>query len=139
MPKLFPISPLTKPKIDIVLQQSKSLAMKKMSVRILGPSLEELFEFFQKEMIPDYQNNTDNMFILCFEQFYFRNNSSQMNMVVVKKKSSYLFLDIIGAAGGQGLFGMTWGSERGFSRKMRKKIDGLCNEKGWKIIDEEES
>jgi len=111
--------------------------MKTKSLKIAGPVLNELYEFFQNEMFPDYQNNTDNMFIMCFEQFYFRNNSTQLNMIVVKSKGSYVMVDIIGAAGSQGFLGMTWGSEKGFSRKMYKKVEDLCNEKGWRFLEED--
>ena len=51
-------------------------------------------------------------------------------MVVVKRRDSALFLDIMGSAGGAGMFNFDFWSEQGYIKKVRKILDDYCEDYG---------
>lgn len=55
----------------------------------------------------DYLSVTDEMIVIGTESYRLRTNSSQWNMVVLKKKGEKTEIDIVGTAGGTGLFNIS--------------------------------
>ncbi len=66
----------------------------------------------------EYENHSSDMSILADEEFYFRNSSTQMNMVILKTDESSVVIDIIGGAGGSGLLNINLWSEKGYIKKV---------------------
>src|SRR4051812_48021740 len=84
-----------------------------------------------------YTNILPEMTILAAEEFYFRTNSNQLNLIVIKSVDSLLHIDLIGGGGGTGLFAITWGSESAFIKKTKKMLESFCAAYGESIAYEE--
>lgn len=85
----------------------------------------------------DYVNKTDDMIIIAAELYKFRTNSSQFNMVVVKKDGSKAYIDIIGAAGGIGVFNVNFGTESNFVYECVRLLKAYCSENGINLKEQE--
>lgn len=84
----------------------------------------------------DYENHCADMSILANEEFYFRNSSTQLNMIIAKKENSGISLDVIGGAGGTGILNINWWSERGYIKRVRKVLEKLAEENYLKVTDQ---
>lgn len=89
------------------------------------------------QMDKSYVNETDEMIIIAAETYKLRTNSTQMNMVIVKKVDSKSFVDIIGAAGGTGILNISLWAESGFVRSTFKQMEEYCNTHGITFIKQE--
>ncbi len=78
----------------------------------------------------EYSTRGNDFFVIAFEDYFFRNNSKQLEMVVAKLEGNHIGIDVIGAAGGAGIFGISWGSENAFIRRFERIIEEYKNEKG---------
>jgi len=77
-----------------------------------------------------YENTSYDMTILAKEEFYFRNKSTQMNMIVLKSIEDFVIVEIIGGAGGSGLLKINFGSQKSFINKVIKLLYALSDERG---------
>jgi hypothetical protein len=102
-------------------------------LKITGTTLDKLVNHLLETSVFKYKNLADDMTVLATENFYFRNNSTQLNMIVIKKEDDILHVDLIGAAGGSGLFNFNFGSEKGFIKSTKKIINEFCSERGLQV------
>lgn len=91
--------------------------------RLHTTELEKLTQYLRSALSFDYKNHSEDMNILASERYYLRNNSTQLNMVVVKRNNSMIWIDIIATAGGAGIFNINLWSEKGYIKKVRKVLD----------------
>ena len=57
-----------------------------------------------------------------FESYYFRTNSTQLDMIVANISNDCIQVDVIAAAGGSGVFNWNWGSERKSVNRIMRTI-----------------
>lgn len=93
--------------------------------------IQELGKVASQFMGKEYVSATDDMIVIGTESYKLRNNSTQWNMVVLKKKDGKAQIDIIGTAGGYGLFNISWWSESGFTKRLFRHYVNQCEVKGW--------
>lgn len=62
------------------------------------------------------------MSVLIEENFYWRNSSTQLNVVMAKRKEDRIYITAVGGGGGTGVFNISWGSEKSFLRQMKKLL-----------------
>lgn len=74
-----------------------------------------------------YENHCPDMSVLAPEQFYLRNMSTQMNLIVLKREASSILIDVMGAAGGSGMLNLDLGSEDSFARRATKKVHNYAS------------
>lgn len=94
---------------------------------------EELISYLAESILFDYINISTEMTVLAKEEFYLRTTSEQLNLIIIKRVDSYLYIDLIGGAGGAGLFGISWGSEEAFVRRALKLLEDFCKDQGESI------
>ena len=102
-------------------------------IRISEDNLDRLVNFLIQELRFDYENHSVDMTILASEDYYLRNTSAQLNMIILKKEESSVLIDIIGAGGGTGFFFTNFGSEKAFIKKAIKVIGRYCAANGIKV------
>ena len=95
--------------------------------------IKPLAKFVSSRMDKSYSNATDDMIIIASETYKFRTNSTQMNMIVVKKNDKRCYVDIIGAAGGTGIFNFSLWAESGFVKGAYKLLQEYCSNQGLKL------
>lgn len=100
--------------------------MRKTQYKIYSSDLNELQNEVLSFIKPEYIKSDDNFFVVGDEQYYFRTNSTQLNMIIANFKNSIIEIDIIGAAGGSGLLNLTWGSESEFIKVVEKRLKNYC-------------
>lgn len=61
-------------------------------LKITGSTLDKLVNHLLEVSTFKYKNLTGDMAVLATENFYFRNNSTQLNMIVIKKKMPFFIL-----------------------------------------------
>lgn len=98
-------------------------------------NLQELGEVAVQYMGKQYVSVTDEMIVIGKESFRLRTNSSQWDMVVLKRIGRKTQIDIVGAAGGTGLFNFSWWSESSFTKSLLQHFQHYCQLNGW-IIEE---
>lgn len=96
--------------------------------RLLTSDLDKTVNYLVENLSFDYENHSVDMSVLSSEEYYFRNSSTQLNMIIAKKKDSFILVDVIGSAGGTGIFNISWGSEKGYIKTVRKVLDKFCEE-----------
>lgn len=83
---------------------------------------DDLTQYLTQEFGGEYQNSSSDMTVLASEKYYFRNNSTQMNLIVTKSEQEKLHVHVIGGAGGSGLLNINWWSEKGFISRVEKAL-----------------
>lgn len=76
----------------------------------------------------DYENHSLNMSVLASEEYYMRNGSTQLNMIIAKREESYLLIDVMGSAGGRGILNINWWSEKGYIKRVKRVLDEYAKE-----------
>ena len=76
----------------------------------------------------DYENHSVDMSVLASEEFYFRNCSTQLNMIIARKENSYILIDVIGGEGGSGILNINWWSEKGYTNRVKKILKKYADE-----------
>ena len=107
--------------------------------KLLTSDLDKTVNYLVENLSFDYENHSIDMSILSSEEYYFRNRSTQLNMIIAKKKESYVLIDVLGSAGGTGIFNISWGSEKGYIKTVNKVLDKFSEEHGIEIQLIEES
>jgi len=102
--------------------------MKITSVKINNSALENVSDFLCREHHFEYKKQDDKLVVLASEQYYFRTNSTQLNMVVATQENEDVIIDLIGGAGSAGLLNIDFGSERNFIKMARKLLAKMCEE-----------
>lgn len=98
--------------------------------RLASSNLDQAVNYLVENLNFDYENHSSDMSVLTEEEFHFRTTSSQLNMIVARRSEDFIFLDIIGSAGGSGIFNFDFWSEQGYINKVRKVLDSYCEEYG---------
>ncbi|MCX6248021.1 MAG: hypothetical protein NTW10_09825 [Bacteroidetes bacterium] len=76
--------------------------MKILKLKIGSIDLDKTIDYLADHLQFDYENHSTDMSVLTSEEFYIRNLSAQLNMIIARKTDSHIFIDIIGGAGGSG-------------------------------------
>ncbi|HNT29567.1 MAG TPA: DUF6054 family protein [bacterium] len=84
--------------------------------------LDDLRKYLCNEFSIGYQKTNESFFVLGFEEYYFRSNSTQLNLIVATLDYDMIKIDAIGSAGGSGLFNLNLGSEKNFINKFSKVL-----------------
>jgi hypothetical protein len=95
-------------------------------LKLVGMSLEKLVDHLTTSFQIDYINISNDMAVLANENLYLRNSSTQLDMLVIKVQEGDLHVDLIGGAGGAGLFNFNFGSEKSFTKRATKIIRDYC-------------
>ena len=88
--------------------------------KIFTTDRRKIIDYLKDHFSFEYEKHSSNMSILADEQFYFRNSSTQMNMVILKIEKSSIDIDIIGGAGGRGLLNIDLWSEKSYIKQVSK-------------------
>jgi hypothetical protein len=96
--------------------------MKILKLKVGTTDLDSMKVYIIKNFEFQYENHSADMTILATEDFYFRNNSTQLNMIVAKREESALLIDVIGGAGGAGLLNINWWSEKSYTGKVNNLL-----------------
>jgi len=107
--------------------------------KLITSDLDKIINYLVENMSFDYENHSADMSVLASEEYYFRNESTQMNMIIAKKKDSFIMLDVMGGAGGTGIFNISWGSEKGYIKTVSKVLANFSEEFEIEIIRIEET
>lgn len=114
--------------------------METATVHIGGCDEESLIEAM-KEGLDDYYFYTyDKVTIFCLEKYYFRVKSNLMTVIILDfSEPGQCTVELNSGGGGEGLLGITWGSEDSSNRKAIDLIIDLCKTKNWQFseVDEE--
>jgi|GEM_PF-5726913 len=105
--------------------------MRTSTLTIQQTSLEELHRHLQHQFDFHYESQGQDMMVLILEEFYFRTNSNQLNMIILKRVGAAVEADIIAGGGGTGFFSISLGAERRFLTKAKKYLIELAHHKGW--------
>lgn len=70
------------------------------------------------------------MSVYIGEHYKFITNSAQADIVIINFKEGKTVIDVLGTAGGSGIFNISWWSESSFVNRMVKRIEAYCNENG---------
>ena len=102
--------------------------MKILKLKLHSDDLDKITNYLVENLSFDYENHSTDMSVLASEDYYFRNNSTQLNMIIAKKETSYIILDIMGGAGGSGFLNINWWSEKGYTNRVRKILNRFKEE-----------
>ena len=100
-----------------------SVDMRIESYTLNTSDLVDLRSYLRKEFSIEFGRGAKNFFVLAFEDYYFRTNSTQLEMIVAVLVDSKIRIDVIGSAGGSGLLNLDWGSEKKFLKRFSKVIE----------------
>lgn len=105
--------------------------MRTSTLTIQQTSLAEIHRHLQYQFDFHYESEGQDMMVLILEEYYFRTNSNQLNMIILKRVGTAVEADIIAGGGGTGFFSISLGAERRFLSKARKFLIELANQSGW--------
>ncbi len=98
--------------------------------------LDSLVDYLGAHLSFDYENHSTDMSIIFEERYYWRNKSTQLNMIIAKREKSKIQLDVIAGAGGTGFFNLNRWSEKGYLKRVRKVLDKFTTEFGLELAEE---
>ena len=105
--------------------------MKVENITLWSSDLADLEAYLRNEFRVEYYNSTKDMFMIAFEDFFFRTNSKQLEMIVAKLVGKHIEIDVIGAGGKTGwLISWDWGSENAFIQRFKRIIETYKHERG---------
>lgn len=78
----------------------------------LGISLEEVGRFLD-----------ETHFFCVYEKYYMRSSGYTSLSILMYQKEENVMLEAIGAGGGDGLFNISWGSEKNFVKKLKTALE----------------
>lgn len=109
-------------------------------------SVTETAEYIKKEMLetgsisPELKDEVRHIQdgvgidLIVFERYYMRNGSYASLTVAVTGDEEAVYVDGIGAGGGEGLFNLSWGSEADFVDQLAE----ILEDRGFKTLVQEE-
>jgi hypothetical protein len=103
--------------------------------KVISTDLDLLVNYLADHLPFDYENHSPDMSVLAQEEFHLRSSSTQLNMVLAKRHEDYILLDVIGSAGGSGMFNSDFGSEKGYLRKACAVLEGFVEEHGCDLVE----
>jgi len=98
--------------------------------RLSTSDLDQTVNYLADKLRFDYENHSSEMSVLAEEEYHLRSGSSQLNMVIAKKKEDYILLDIMGCAGGAGMLNCDFGTEKMYLKKVYPVLEMYCDEFG---------
>ncbi|TDH28093.1 hypothetical protein EXU57_06440 [Segetibacter sp. 3557_3] len=101
-------------------------------LKISEENLDQLVAFLIQEWSFDFEKHSTDASILISENFYFRNMSTQMNIVILKKENNSILIDIV-AGGGAGIFHVDLNSAKAFVDGMSKLVMKYAKEYGLNV------
>jgi hypothetical protein len=99
-------------------------------LKITGDNLDLLVNFLVEELEFSYENHSQNMSILAAENLSFRNPLGQVNLVIFKRETSFILVDIMAGGGNRGFLDIIGNSEKGYTRIVMAKINTYAEERG---------
>lgn len=101
--------------------------------RLSSDDLDKTVNFFAENLDFEYESHSMDMSILAGEEYHLRNDSTQLNLIIVKLINSKILVDVIGGAGGSGIFNLNWGSEKSYIKRVSKVLKKYCTENNYQI------
>ena len=99
-----------------------------LKLKIASIELDQLVNFLIEEITFMYENHCVNMSVLMYEDFNYRNMSTQLDMIILKKEEKHILIDIIAGAGRTGFFLTDAGSEEKYTNKVDKILARYAEE-----------
>jgi hypothetical protein len=107
--------------------------MEILKYKLISTDLDQLVNYLADHLPFDYENHGRDMSVLAQEEYHLRSTSTQLNMVIAKREAEYILLDIIGSAGGSGMFNSDFGSEKGYLNTACAVLERFVEEHGCDI------
>jgi len=98
--------------------------------KIMTHDLDQVVNYLADHLPFDYENHSAEMSVLAQEEYHLRSSSTQLNMLIAKRIEDSIQIDIMGSAGGSGMFNNDFGSEKGYLRKACVVLERYSEEFG---------
>ena len=105
-------------------------------LRIKSTDIDVWVDYLCQKLKIDYENHSNDCTVLATEEYFFRTNSSQLNLIVLKMEKKYLLIDVIAAGGGVGIFNFSLGAEGSFCGKVYGMVEQYCEDKNLCLEEE---
>ena len=102
---------------------------------IVSSNLDQIVNYLVDHLPFDYENHSAEMSVLAQEEYHLRSTSTQLNMIVAKRKGDSILLDVIGGAGGSGLLNCDFGTEKGYLKKVSEVLECYGDEFGISVLE----
>ncbi len=113
--------------------------MENVSVCIEGADRSKLIDALKEELDDYYLYTFDQVVVLTFEKYYFRVKSNLMGVIILNFSSpGRCSINLASGGGGEGLIGITWGSESSNNNRIAKFLKELCESNHWQYSEKEE-
>ncbi len=113
--------------------------METMSALVEGGRLELLVPALEKELGDCVKYHFGDVFVLYTQSYSLRVNSNLMISVILDFSTpGKCNVRIVSGGGGQGLLGITWGSEGSRNDNIIRLIERMCESKGWHLTAADE-
>jgi hypothetical protein len=106
----------------------KIIIMEISKYRLATSDLDQLVNYLADNLPFDYENHSSEMSVLAEEEYHLRSSSTQLNMIIAKKKEDYIHVEIMGCAGGSGLLNCDLGTEKMYLKKVYPVLEMYCGE-----------
>jgi hypothetical protein len=103
----------------------EALKLKEMTVlklKISDNNLDQLVNYLIQERQFDYEKHTDDLSILISDNHRLLDSTSHLNIVIMKKEASFIYIDVISGGGEDGLFDFSGSVDKGYARLTAKVI-----------------
>jgi hypothetical protein len=107
--------------------------MEILKYKLFSTDLDQLVNFLADHLPFDYENHSPDMSVLAQEEYHLRSTSTQLNMVIAKRQEEYILVDIMGSAGGSGMFNSDFGTEMGYLKTAFAVLERFVEEHGYDI------
>lgn len=103
---------------------------------IKGSDLSLLVDLFKNRVNISGYYSYDNVFVFALEKYFFRVESNLLTIVIFNvKDKEKTDIRIISGGGGEGILGITWGSEARSNKLLIGILKKLCESYGWRLYD----
>ena len=99
-------------------------------IKLSKKLFDDLVDFIELNIDYSYKYVSKDTLILAGEEYRFRTNSEQLYMLVIKHDEDALLIDLVCGGGGQGLIGLSLGSEMAFIKKAKRLLREFCEQNG---------
>lgn len=112
--------------------------MKTAAFEIKGKDVTQIVDLLEEEL-DSHLYRLGTCYVFAGEKYYFRVESNLLTVVLANLTSeSRCELKIITGGGGQGMLGITWGSESSQNTKFEYFLEDACEEHHWELSEVDE-
>ncbi len=111
--------------------------MKVTQFTIQSDVFDELAKHLSAEIEHKHTYRSADTVLLAGEEYRFRTNSAQFYYIAVRRDAGNTFVEINCGGGGEGFWGITWGSETAFISSVSEKIYDFCKNQGCNFEENE--